>query len=210
VALASSLILLVRARTPVRDHVAGTSARWFTRPRRVLSLLALFTAAAPALAVSASAQSHAHSPALNPNYPDRLAVSPTQGAPGSQVTLTGTGWDPQLLSAPGPQSSGLPIIYEAPRPTSSGLAGTGACSPHCYGKQVASTGTGSIGCNPCDFTVTTTIPSDAPLGPGAFQASSPAGPAGQGADFTVTRPVAQAPRSPTGYRHKHFRRHRTP
>jgi hypothetical protein len=179
-------------RTSVADRADGPSVGWYAGPRRRFSLVALFTAAVLALALSASAQSHTYTPALNPNYPDTLTVSPTQGPPGTQVTLTGTGWDPRVLSNGGPASSGLPVIYEAPRPTSSGLAGTGACSPQCYGKQVASTSTGSPGCDPCDFTVTTTVPSDAPLGPGAFQVGTAAGPVGQEADFTVTQPTASS------------------
>jgi hypothetical protein len=203
-------------RTSVGDCVAGTSGGWYAGPRRVLSLLALFTAAALTLALSASAQAHAYAPALSTSYPDTLAVSPTQAPPGSQVTLTGTGWDPGLLSNGGPASSGLPIIYVAPRPTSSGLGGTGACSPHCYGKQVASTSTGSPGCDPCDFTITTTVPSDAPLGLGAFQVGTAAGPVGQAADFTVTQPNVGVPAAPTparptppGHVHKHVHKHVT-
>jgi hypothetical protein len=176
-------------RTSLSDRAAATSVRWHARPRRGFSLLGLFTAAALTMALSAGAQSHPSTPAVTPNYPDRLAVSPTHGPPGSQVTLTGSGWDPGLLSDGRAASSGLPISYEAPRPTSPGLAGTGACSPHCYGKQVASTSTGSPACDPCDFTITTTVPSDAPPGPGAFQVGTAAGPVGQEADFTVTQPT---------------------
>jgi hypothetical protein len=198
-------------RTWVGDSAAGPSVGWYAGPGRVLSLLALFTAAVLTLALSASTQAHTYTPALNPNYPDRLAVSPTQGPPGSQVILTGTGWDPGLLSNGGPASSGLPIIYEAPRPASGGLGGTGACSPHCYGKQVASTSTGSPGCNPCDFTITTTVPADAPLGLGAFQVGTAAGPVGQEADFRVTRPtaivIAPATSIPPRHGHKHVHRH---
>jgi hypothetical protein len=161
----------------------------FGRAVGAFSPVAALTAAALTLALSTGAQAYAYTPVVNPSYPDQLAISPTQGPPGSQVTITGTGWDPRLLSNGG-AASGFPIIYEAPRPTTSGLAGTGACSPHCYGKQVASTSTGSPGCDPCNFTVTTTVPSDAPLGPGAFQVGTAAGPVGQAADFTVTQPNA--------------------
>jgi hypothetical protein len=195
--------------TSVRHRAAGASVRRYRGPRRAFSLVALLAPVALALALSASPQARTLTPALNPSYPDSLAVSPTTGPPGSRITITGTGWDPGLLSNGGSGSSGLPIIYEAPRPASSGLAGTGACSPHCYGKQVASTSTGSPGCNPCDFTVTTTVPSDAPREPGAFQVGTAAGPAGQAADFTVTQPTTAvpapttaAPRTPPGHAEK--------
>jgi hypothetical protein len=168
----------------------------------VLSLLVLPIAAGLTLGLSAGAQSHAYRPALNRSYPDILAVSPSQGAPGAQVTLTGTGWDPGLLSSGGTGSSGLPIVYASPRPTTSGLAGSGACSPHCYGKQVASTSNGSAGCDPCDFTVTATVPSDAPPGPGAFQVGTAAGPVGQQADFTITQSTASRV-TPTRHGDKH-------
>ena len=194
---------LRRARAAQTDRAGGRSARCYAGARAVLLLAALLTAAALTLAFSTTPQARSDARALTPNYPDTLAVSPTQAAPGAQVTITGTGWDPRLLSNGAP--SGLPIIYEAPRPTGNGPTGSGSCSPHCYGKQVGSTSTGSAGCDPCNFTVTTTVPKDAPLGPGAFQTACAAGPVGQQADFTVTRPSAMvpAPPAPPGHAHKH-------
>src|ERR1700760_3278994 len=170
-----------------RKDPAGVGVMRFAGPRRVMALLALSCAAGLTLASSASAQSHAYALGLNPQYSDTLAVTPTYAPPGAQVTIRGTGWDPALLSSYGSASSGLPIIYEAPRPVSSGLSGTAGCSPNCYGQQVASIAAVSFGCNPCGFMITTTVPSTAPAGPGAFQVGTPAGPVGQEADFTVTQ-----------------------
>jgi hypothetical protein len=210
VAIATVVLAISFVALSVRDRAAGASVGRYAGPRRAFSLLALLAPVALTLGLSASPQARTFTPALNPNYPDSLAVSPTTGPPGTRITITGTGWDPGLLSNSGSGSSGLPIIYEAPRPASSGLAGTGACSPHCYGKQVASTSTGSPGCNPCDFTVTTTVPADAPREPGALQVGTAAGPAGQAADFTVTQatavvpaPRTAAPPTPPAHAQKH-------
>ena len=157
--------------------------------RRALLPPALFAAAAAlTLAVSGSAQAQTAAPSAltrapvctpgqDLKYPNRLAVIPTQGPPRSRVTLRGTGWDPRALRGQGSPDQPPNIFYTDCKPGSA-----------IYLKRVGSTGTGSARCDPCHFTVTMTVPSDAPLGRGAFLVAAPipVGATVAEADFRVT------------------------
>jgi hypothetical protein len=83
-----------------------------------------------------------------------LTIAPTQGPPGTQVTLTGTGWDPSLFPAP------IQFREEADRHLlySADLGVVPSSATVCAND--------SDGITSCNFTVQATVPSDAPAGVG--------------------------------------------
>jgi len=75
-----------------------------------------------------------------------LSVSPTQGPPGTRVTITGTGWDSTIIDH-------LPIDMLAP-----------VNGPYTYNKEVALIE--KVCTDTCGFSTVVTVPSDA--APGSY------------------------------------------